>query len=149
MNKVKELFCAIREKLCWLPGVLTRLTIGFIFIQSGWGKLTHLDKVIQFFTALGIPAPQLQAPFVAAVELGCGLLVFLGLFTRWAAIPLIGTMVVAIATVKIHDVAQISDFFSLSEYLFIVLLIWLIIKGAGRVSLDSFICKRCESKDKP
>lgn len=148
MNKIKEILWRIREKLCWLPGLLTRLTIGFIFIQSGWGKLTHLDKVVQFFEAIGIPAPQLQAPFVASVELGCGVLVLVGLFTRWAAIPLIGTMMVAIATVKIHDVTQISDFLSLSEYLFIILLIWLIIKGAGCVSLDSFLCKRCESKEK-
>jgi putative oxidoreductase len=136
----------ITSKLNWLPALISRITIGFIFIQSGWGKLHHLDKVVQFFTSLGIPAPQIQAPFVACVEFGCGALVLVGLFTRLASIPLIGTMVVAILTAKLKDVADLSDFFSLSEYLFIVLLVWLIVKGAGALSVDQVLAKRCEEK---
>src|SRR6185437_7047890 len=106
MCKIRSLIHAIVSRLDWLPGLMSRLTIGFIFIQTGWGKWRHIDKVISFFTSLGIPAPRLQAPFVASVELGCGALVCLGLFTRIAAVPLIGTMIVAIATVKIKGVAD-------------------------------------------
>src|SRR5579864_4774429 len=124
MCKIRDVFLSVVSKFNWLPGLLSRLTIAGIFIQTGWGKLHHLDKVIAFFTSLGIPAPRLQAPFVAAVEFGCGTLVLLGLFTRIAAIPLIGTMVVAIITAKMKDVNDLSDFLSLSEYLFIVLLVW-------------------------
>jgi putative oxidoreductase len=146
---------AIRHKLLslishfeWFPALLSRVTIGFIFIQSGWGKLHHLDKVTQFFASLGIPAPQLQAPFVSAVELGCGTLVLLGLFTRVASIPLIGTMVVAILTAKLKDVTDVGDFFSLSEYLFIVLLVWLIVKGPGALSLDFLLARKLEQQDR-
>jgi putative oxidoreductase len=146
MQKIREVIHNITSKLDWLPGLISRLTIGGIFVQTGWGKITHLDKVINFFTSLGIPAPRLQAPFVAAVELGCGALVLIGLFTRLAAIPLIGTMVVAIITVKIKDVNDYSDFLSLSEYLFIVLLVWLIIKGAGSLSVDRFLVDRSDEK---
>ena len=146
MHKIRETILAYLEKVDWLPGLVSRLTIAGIFIQTGWGKLHHLDKVTQFFASLGIPAPQIQAPFVAAVEFGCGTLVLLGLFTRIAAIPLIGTMVVAILTAKMKDVSDLSDFLSLSEYLFIVLLLWLIVKGAGALSADYFLAKRCEEK---
>jgi putative oxidoreductase len=143
MGKIRDLFLNVVAKFDWLPGLASRVTIGYIFIQSGWGKWHHLDKVVQFFTSLGIPAANIQAPFVASVELGCGTLVLLGLFTRVASIPLIGTMVVAILTARMKDVADLSDFFSLSEYLFIVLLVWLIVKGAGALSLDQLICRRC------
>jgi len=147
MGKLRNGILSITSKLDWLPGLVSRLTIAGIFLQTGWGKLHHLDKVTQFFASLGIPAPQLQAPFVATVEFGGGLLILLGLFTRLAAIPLIGTMVVAIATVKIHEVHDYSDFLSFPEYLFIVLLVWLIIKGAGALSVDYFLAKRCEEKE--
>ena len=144
MCKIRTLILTITSKLDWLPGLISRLTIGGIFIQTGWGKLHHLDKVIQFFTSLGIPAPQIQAPFVSGIELGCGSLVLIGLFTRVASVPLIGTMVVAILTAKMKDVADLSDFLSLSEYLFIVLLVWLIVKGAGALSVDHLLAKRCK-----
>jgi putative oxidoreductase len=85
---------------------------------------------------------------VAAIEFGCGTLVLLGFFTRIAAIPLIGTMVVAILTAKMKGVADLSDFLSLSEYLFIVLLVWLIVKGAGALSIDYVLAKRCEESNK-
>lgn len=142
MHSFREKFLAVIKVFDGLPGLASRFTIGYIFVQSGWGKWHHLDKVTAFFASLHIPAPQLQAPFVASVELICGALVLIGLFTRLAAIPLIGTMGVAILTAKMKDVADLGDFFSLSEYLFIVLLLWLIIKGPGAASVDYFWCKK-------
>ena len=70
-------------------------------------------------------------------------MVLLGLWTRLAVVPLIGTMVVAIATAKAADLHDLSDLFSLSEYLFIVVLLWLFAKGAGCFSLDSFLSRKC------
>jgi len=83
---------------------------------------------------------------VASVELGCGTLVLLGLATRIASIPLICTMVVAIITVRMKEVHDYSDFLSMPEYLFIALLVWLIVKGAGSLSVDRFLADRCEKK---
>jgi putative oxidoreductase len=147
MCKVRAMILSVTSKLGWLPGLLSRIAIGLIFIQSGWGKLHHLDKVIQFFTSLGIPAPQLQAPFVAGVELVGGSLVLIGLFTRAASVPLIGTMVVAILTAKQSDLHDLGDLLFLPEFLFILLLLWLIIQGAGALSMDKLLAKRCESQD--
>src|SRR5258707_7321676 len=62
-----------------------RLYWGWQFMQTGWGKLTDIGKVIGFFTDLGIPAPALNAYFVSALEFGGGLLLILGLGSRLIA----------------------------------------------------------------
>lgn len=137
-EKIKE----CRQKLAWLPPLLSRTTIGFVFIQSGWGKLHNLDRVASFFAELGIPAPGLQAPFVATVEFVGGLAVLLGFFTRIVSIPLICTMIVAIITAKRADLGGISDLFGFIEYLYIVILAWLAVEGPGKISIDHFWCRR-------
>lgn len=147
MMLCRKIIDAITQKFDWLPGLLGRLTIAGIFIRTGWGKLHHLDKVIDFFNSLGIPAARIQAPFVAAIEFVGGLLILLGLMTRLAAVPLIGTMVVAILTAKLKSVQDYSDFLNLPEYLFIVILVWLIVKGPGALSVDHILAKRCQDKD--
>lgn len=142
MDKLRQLFCTCISKMEPLPGLLTRIAIGFIFIQSGWGKLHHLDKVVDFFMSLGIPSARIQAPFVAGIELVGGVLVLVGLFTRIASVPLIGTMVVAILTAKRADIHGAGDLLFMPEFLFIVLLLWLIVKGAGIVSVDALLGRR-------
>src|SRR5436853_317935 len=114
-SAIKEKAKGIVSELSWLPPLLARVTLGFVFIESGWGKLHHLDKVVAFFTELGIPAPHIQAPFVATVELVCGSAVLLGLFTRLASVPLIATMVVAIGTAKWSQLKGLSDLFGAIE----------------------------------
>ncbi len=133
------------NKINWLPGLLARIAIGFVFIESGWGKLQHLPKIVDYFTELGIPFPQIQAPFVAGVELVCGALLLVGLLTRVASIPLIGTMVVAILTAKKEDIHTLTDLLGMSEFLIIVALVTLVFSGAGTLSVDNFCCKRCKN----
>src|SRR5580704_11375892 len=91
------------DRVRWFPLLLVRLTVGVVFIQSGWGKLHSLDKVTDFFTSLKIPAPAFQAHLVATTEFVGGTLVLVGLFARLAAVPLMFTMVVAILTAKGDD----------------------------------------------
>src|SRR5260221_11297614 len=67
-------------------------------MQTGWGKLTGINKVVGFFTDLGIPAPALNAYFVSALEFGGGLLLILGLGSRLIALPLVINMIVAYVT---------------------------------------------------
>src|SRR5579863_9366340 len=63
-----------------------RLYWGWQFMQTGWGKLTGIGKVVGFFTSLGIPAPALNAYFVSALEFGGGALLILGLGSRLIAL---------------------------------------------------------------
>jgi putative oxidoreductase len=133
---VRRLVRAITDRLQWLPPTLARLTVGWIFFWSGWGKLHSLDRVIEYFGSLGIPHPELQAPFASATEFVCGVLMLAGLFTRLASIPLVIVMLVAIATAQRENVSGLGDLFGLSEYLYITLLVWLGVGGAGPFSLD-------------
>lgn len=121
--------------------LLARLTVGVAFAESGWGKVHNLEAVGQFFAELSIPAPQVQATFVSYVELVCGSLVLVGLVTRLAALPLIGTMIVALATAKASDIAGFSDLIGTIELCYAVLLAWLALAGPGAASLDHLIAR--------
>jgi putative oxidoreductase len=136
---------SVADRLKWLPPTVARLTLGWIFLQSGWGKLHNLPKVVAFFTELGIPAPQIQAPFSAFMEFACGALLLVGLLTRLASLPLIAIMAVAILTAKKGDINELSDLFGFSEYLYIALLLWLAAYGAGPISLDRLFARRLEA----
>lgn len=132
---------AFAQRLAFAPPLLARVVIGVVFVHSGWGKWHHLDQVTEFFTSLGVPFPALQAPFVASVELGCGALVLAGLATRFAAIPLIGTMAVALATALASRITGVNALFGVAEFLYVVLLAQLAIGGAGALSLDRFAAR--------
>lgn len=126
--------------------LLTRVTLGWLFIDSGWQKWHNLDQIVPFFASLGIPYPQLQAPMVATVELLGGALVLAGLLTRLASLPLMGTMVVAMITAKKDDLHGFSDLIGFVEYLYLLALMFLLVWGAGRLSLD-WALARSRSKD--
>jgi putative oxidoreductase len=69
---------------------LIRLLVGWVFLVEGILKFLLPDELGGGrFTTIGIPAPHVMGPFVGAVEIVCGTLVILGLFTRLAAIPLL------------------------------------------------------------
>lgn len=125
--------------LAWLPPLVARVAVGWTFMLTGWGKLHDIGSVIEFFRELGIPYPELQAPFVASVELVCGTLLFAGLFSRIAALPLLGTMGVAIATALWANVDSFGALLGLSEFLYIVLFAWIAVAGPGPVALDSYV----------
>jgi|RhiMetdeSRZDD1v2_1073273.scaffolds.fasta_scaffold33617_3 putative oxidoreductase len=149
LSRLRRLVLRVSSTLRWLPPTVTRLTLGWVFIESGWGKLHSLPKVIAYFGELGIPAPQFQAPLAATTEFVCGVLLLVGLATRVASLPLIGTMIVAILTARRSDLNGISDLFGFIEYLYIVLCLWLGAYGAGPLSLDAVFAKRFEAAERP
>jgi putative oxidoreductase len=76
-----------------------RLYWGWQFAQDGWGKLTHLDKVTQFFASLNLPAPALAALMVALIELVGGPLFALGFASRLTSLVLFVNMTMAYLSV--------------------------------------------------
>ena len=130
------------------PGwsILVRLLVGLVvFLPEGIQKLAFPDELgAGRFANIGIPYPDLMAPFVGVVEIICGTLIILGLLTRLAAIPLIIIMIVAMQ-VTAYDPARaasegtLSYLFSVMEYLYVLLLLWLAVYGGGTMSLDRFI----------
>ncbi len=130
----------------WLSPSLARLTAGWIFFQSGWGKLHDLGKVTDYFIQLGLPAPAFQARLTASTEFVCGSLLLLGLCTRLAVVPLIITMMVAIRTALWDQVDSLGSLFGIVEFLYITLLVWLGTAGAGPLSVDHVIERYQERK---
>jgi putative oxidoreductase len=80
----------------WLAPLFARITVGWVFLWSGWGKLNNLPQVTQNFIDWGIPLPHLLTPFTSGVEFFGGLFLLAGLFTRISAAALGITMIVAI-----------------------------------------------------
>ena len=128
----------------WLPILLARLSIGLEFFLSGNGKLARLDWFAGELARMGVPFPELNAPFVATTEFVCGGLLVLGLGTRLAAIPLIIVMLVAIPTGFLPHLKEpyLANFLYLAEWAFIVILVWLVFAGGGKASLDHVIASR-------
>ena len=83
--------------------ILVRLMVGLVvFFPEGIQKLVFPEILGSGrFANIGIPYPEVMGPFVGTVEIVCGTLIILGLFTRLAAIPLIVIMLVAITSTKL------------------------------------------------
>jgi len=141
LAKVNNLVQSIVFKLDPFIKLYLRLFIGFVFVPAGWGKLHNLKDTIEFFQSLNIPAPQIQAPFVACVEFGLGLCVALGLFTRLATIPLMGTMIVALLTAHAKDITDINSLLDQTPFCYLTVLVAILALGGGSISLDKFINK--------
>jgi len=131
----------IGSALQWLSPALARLTVGLVFLQSGWGKLHDLEKVTNYFTQLGLAAPAFQARLASTAEFVCGGLLLVGFATRFAAVPLIVIMCVAIRTALWEQVDGIGSLVGLTEFAYIALLVWLGTNGAGPLSLDRLIAR--------
>jgi putative oxidoreductase len=132
----------IIARLAWLAPLLGRLAVGLLFVSTGWGKVHSLEKVTQFFTQLGIPAPGLNAVVVGYSELICGSLLVIGLLTRLATVPLMVSMVVAILTAKRPDLHGLFDLVGFDEFTYLVVLAMIAIVGPGAVSLDHPLARR-------
>ncbi|MFP3874174.1 MAG: DoxX family protein [Thiohalophilus sp.] len=87
------------RQLDFIAPLLLRLFLAPIFILAGYGKLSALDNTAYYFgEMLGMPAPMLMAVLAGAAEFFGGIAILIGLATRWFAIPLMATMIVAAAT---------------------------------------------------
>ena len=122
--------------------ILVRALVGGVFLSEGIQKFLFPAALgVGRFTTIGIPAPQIMAPFVGVVETVCGLLVILGLVTRLAAVPLLIDILVAIATTKVPMLLK-SGFWAAAheartDYCMLLGSIFLVAVGGGRWSLDA------------
>lgn len=127
--------------------ILIRLMVGAVFLSEGIQKFLFPEAVgVGRFIKIGIPAPEILAPFVGVVEIVCGTCILLGLFTRFAAVPLIINMLVAIATTKIPILLQ-KGFWSMAhesrtDFSMLLGSIFLLIAGAGRFALDEYLQRK-------
>jgi putative oxidoreductase len=141
---LRDRLLTLARRLEPLGPALARLTVGLVFIGTGWGKLHTLPDVTDFFASLHIPAPGLNARIAAATEFLGGVLVLVGLCTRLAVLPMAFTMVIAIVTAKRGDVHGLTDLVGLEEWSYLVVFLWLAVAGAGPLSLDRLLAPRLD-----
>jgi putative oxidoreductase len=131
----------VSTHLMWLAPLFARITVGWVFLLSGWGKLHNLPQVTENFIGWGIPFPHFFTPLTSGIEFIGGLFLLLGLFTRISAGALGVTMIVAIKAAKWGDVDSLETLLGFDEFEYLALFLWLAIAGAGAVSLDHFLMK--------
>ena len=114
--------------------LLGRIGLSLIFIISGWGKIVGYAGTQQYMEAVGLPGALL--PLVIALELGGGLAILAGAFTRWIALALamFSLASAALFHADFGDVAQATNFWKNAAMAggFLVLAA----HGAGTLSLD-------------
>lgn len=118
-----------------------RIFWGWQFFTSGLAKYEEMAKVSNYFSELGIPLPTLSAYLVASIELIGGVCLLLGLASRFAAIPLIITMLVALFTAHHEAISMMfsnpSKVLAEGPFTFLMAALTIFIFGPGIFSFDA------------
>ena len=122
--------------------LLMRIALGIVFVMHGGQKLFVYGHagVASGMAALGLPLPGLSAALITAVELGGGIALLAGAFTRVAAFLIAGAM--AVATVSAH----LSNGFFMPtgfEYTLTLMLssLSVLMTGPGAYSVDAVLAR--------
>ncbi len=131
------------HKLQGIGIAILRVVVGIVFLAHGGQKLFvyHFPGVAHAMASMGIPLPAISGVVVTLVEFIGGILLIVGLFTRWAAILLAIDMAVAVLAVHLK-----AGFFMQNggfEYPLTLLAatVMLALAGGGALALDSKLCK--------
>ena len=132
-----------------------RLMAGGVFFWEGILKFVYTNQGVGRFTKLGFPMPETMANFIATFEIVGGLLILLGLFTRFIALYFISEMIIAILSTKISlylgtsplplpAAAPKVGFWAVlheirSDYAQLLTCLFLLIEGPGKKSMDASI----------
>ncbi len=144
-RKAYDAFASIMSRLQSPLLLAIRLYWGYQFMQDGWGKLTHLDKVTEFFTTLNLPAPHLTALIVALIELCGGFLFTFGIASRLTSLVLFVNMTMAYLSVPddrvsfSHIFSKPEDFYLASPYTYWFAALLILILGPGKFAVDTLL----------
>jgi len=143
ITNAHRIFCKLADKMQSPFLLAVRLYWGVQFLQTGIGKLQHLDRVTDFFTSLGLPMPHLTAIFVGSLETVGGGLLVLGLASRITALLLAVNMLVAYITADRDSLFAIfsepDKFYAATPYTFLFASVLVLIFGAGLFSADGLL----------
>ncbi len=121
--------------------ILIRLMVGTVFLSEGIQKfLFPAIRGAGRFEKIGLPSPETLGPLVGGFEILCGALILLGFLTRWASVPIIVIMTVAMATTK-AEIFINEGFWEMmhaarTDFAMFLGSLFLFIKGGGRWSAD-------------
>jgi len=125
--------------------LFVRLYWGYQLIQSGWGKLHHLDKVTEFFTSLNLPMPAQTAVAISCLEFFGGIFLAIGLLSRLTSLALTIKLIVAYITADREALFSIfSDpdkFYAAAPYTFLVASVIVLLFGPGKFAVDTLLSR--------
>jgi len=118
--------------------LLVRLLAGGMMLTHGLPKISRFfgEGPVKFADPFGL-GPEVSLGLAIFAEVGCSILVMIGFKTRWATVPLMITMLVAVFYAHANDPFGRKEPALLSFTLFLSLLI----SGGGRYSVDGGIGK--------
>ncbi len=144
--RFRQLYGRFFDRVSYLQSpflLFVRLYWGVQLIQSGWGKLHHLDKVTEFFGSLNLPMPAQTALAISCLEFFGGIFLAIGLLSRLTALVLTINMLMAYITADREALFSIfSDpdkFYAAAPYTFLIASLLILIFGPGRIAVDSLI----------
>ncbi|MFC4357917.1 DoxX family membrane protein [Halobium salinum] len=120
-----------------------RLGVAYVVLVHGLGRFgvgpfagTDVAGFAGFLASLGVPAPDVMAWVVTAVEVGGGVLLLLGLLTRLAAALIVADISVALWLVQLPAGYPAAAAGIERDLLLVLCALTLVVVGAGRPSLD-------------
>jgi len=131
--------------------VFVRMIAGVVFVSEGIQKYLVVSLLgPSYFQDIGFGHPMFWSYFTGSFEIVCGLLVVAGLFTRIAAVPLLTIMITAYFTAKLPVLLD-KGFLSFAQvyrvdYALTILIIMLLVYGAGRWSVDLRILRSLNNR---
>ena len=148
-NFVRKTYLLVALLLNYLQSPVLLLVRIYFFWQlmiAGFGKLTNLGKVSEYFASLGLPMPALNALFIGSLECFGSVLLMIGLASRPFALLITIAMIVAyLVTPDIEAVKLLfalpphpHHFFKAAPFPFLLAAVIVLIFGPGKISLDAF-----------
>jgi len=122
--------------------LIGRILIALLFLVAAYNKLKGIGGTTGYFTKLGIPAPSVAAPVVAAFELVAGIVLIAGFKTRFVALAIAVFVVIAalFAHTNFADGNQLNHF--MKNLAIAGGCLALFVTGAGALSMDAKVGRR-------
>ena len=121
--------------------LILRVAIGCLMLVHGVQKVMGFSEIADKFPdPIGMGS---QLSLIAAIgaEVGCSLLLILGLGTRFAVVPLAFTMLVALFVVHSGDPWNVKELAAVYLSVYVSLLF----TGAGQFSLDQWLSRSLQA----
>ena len=120
-----------------------RLYLFYTFWSAGTDKLNTFDQFAEWLGSLGLIFPEIFSWVVIVTEIGGACLLLIGLFVRWAAIPLLIVMANAILLVHWQNGWALESNGIEMAVTYSIMLVILLLSGGGKYfSLDYWISRK-------
>jgi putative oxidoreductase len=133
-NRIVWMFERLGRVPLSLHQLLFRLAIAGVFLRAGLTKVASWESTVALFREeyrVPVLPPEIAVTMAATFELGCAALLFIGLATRVATLPLLGM----ITTIQLFVYPQAWP----EHLIWMSVLVFLLTRGGGTLSLDHAI----------